>query len=168
MPEAAPSLSPDRWPLSTGGREAARALRGRLPVDAVWLTSAEPKAVETARLAAGPFQDIAHDDRFGEVRRPGEPHDDDVLVRRRAWVEGALDARHAGWETLGSAGDRFQEALAQWAPRAGNRSLVVGTHGMVLTAWLVRVGVVSPGSAAGELWASLTFPDVVEVWPAGG
>lgn len=34
---------------------------------------------------------------------------------------------------------------------------------MVLTAWLVAVGVVRPGQEAGRFWSTLSMPDLIEV-----
>jgi broad specificity phosphatase PhoE len=163
MPTLDPDQAPEDWPLSPGGRLAAAALRPSLPGAAVRLASTERKAVETLALATDlpPVQDI----RFGEVARPGEPFDDDVRDRRRAWVEGRPDQRHRGWERPGEAAARFGAALAD---HASDLPLVVATHGMVLTAWLVSVGHVDAGAAAGRLWAELAFPDVVHASTGDG
>ncbi|GAB3742358.1 histidine phosphatase family protein [Microlunatus parietis] len=91
-----------------------------------------------------------------EVVRPGEPFDDDHRARRLAWVIGRPDGRHRGWETPEQAAARFQAGLDDLPGE-----VVVATHGMVLTAWLVARGVVAAGTEAGSFWTGLAFPDVV-------
>ena len=75
-----------------------------------------------------------------------------------AWVEGRLDGRHEGWESPEVAAARFHDGVLA---HATGGPLVIGTHGMVLTAWLVSIGRLAPGPAAGEFWSGLRFPDVV-------
>ena len=71
-----------------------------------------------------------------------------------------LDARHTGWEPATEAAGRFDAAVRD---HAGGHDLVVATHGMVLTAWLVATGHVTPGARAGDFWTGLHLPDVVTV-----
>ena len=159
-PEAHPDRSPASWPLSPAGRIAAAGLNGQLPSTAFLTSSREVKAIETLSLAAGVDPAAIHQhDHFGEVHRPAEPFDDDHRARRRAWVEGRLDARHELWETPDQAGQRFQQGLEDLD--AG--TIAVATHGMVLTAWLVAIGRVEPGPAAGEFWAELAFPEILTI-----
>jgi broad specificity phosphatase PhoE len=161
MPMVTAPGPPSEWPLSPAGRAASAVLGERLPQGAVWLSSTERKAVETLALArSGGGVATVRDERFGEVARPGEPFDDDVRDRRRAWVEGRLDERHHGWETLEQAAERFQAAVASYA---SGQPLVISTHGMVLTAWLISVGYVAAGGPGGELWSRLAFPDIIEL-----
>jgi len=99
------------------------------------------------------------DSRFAEVRRPVEPIRHGFRVVRRAWVAGALDARHEGWERPEEAAARFAEGIASLPGDV----LVVATHGMILTAWLSSIGELAVGDAAATFWAALAMPDVVEV-----
>lgn len=66
-----------------------------------------------------------------------------------------------GWETLPEVAQRFDEAVR--ARSEPGRELVIGTHGMALTAWLIHCGRVEHGAAATRFWAALEFPDIVEV-----
>lgn len=158
-PVSRADLDPGAWSLSPAGRRAAAALQLRIPPGTTLAASAETKAIETLCLAAARERDELHvDHRFGEVVRPGEPFDDDHRDRRLAWVTGRPDDRHRGWETPEQAAARFQAGLDDLAG-----DLVVATHGMVLTAWLVSRGIVTAGSAAGSFWRGLAFPDVVTV-----
>lgn len=154
--------APGDWPLSPAGRVAAAALGPELPDRAVWLSSPERKAVETLTLVVpGGARELVQDARFGEIRRPEEPFDDAFRARRRAWVEGRPDERHQGWESLEEAGARFHAAVLD--RRADPDPLVIATHGLVLTAWLVRLGKVEPGGPAGAFWSALAFPDLIRV-----
>lgn len=159
-PEAMPSVDPREWGLSRDGRIAATALRARLPATATWVSSTESKARETLACAGGEGAHIAQHDGFDEVGR-NEPFDDGYLSRRLAWVEGRLDERHSGWETPAAAAARFGRAIRAHARRGS--TLVVASHGMVFTAWLLHEhGSLEPHTA-GEFWRGLAFPDVIEV-----
>jgi len=160
-PQVSPTVDPRRWPLSEAGREAAGALLGRLPRTGRWVASSELKALETLQCAR-PDESVpvSQDDRFDEVRRI-EPFDDDVVTRRRAWVDGRLDDRHRGWETPLEAAARFDEAVRDHA--AAGPTLVVGSHGMVVTAWLVHARGTVAAQDAGAYWEGLGLPDVIEL-----
>lgn len=157
MPELTPALGPEEWPLSAEGRRAARALQTRLPHRCHRVASRERKAQQTLELALpGEFE---IDGRLDEVRRPLEAYGSNVRPHRQAWVTGTLDARHEGWETPAAAAYRFDCAIRH-APQG---EVVVATHGMVMTAWLISIGVLESGRAAAQFWDHLAFPDVVTV-----
>ncbi|NHN54421.1 histidine phosphatase family protein [Calidifontibacter sp. DB0510] len=159
MPALDARIASAQWQLSPEGESAARALRGLLPTDADVVSSPETKAAQTVSLATGSAS-IVTDARFAEVCRPGEPFDADVRARRLAWIERRPDERHTGWETSAEAAARFEDGVRAHA--TGERPLVIGTHGMVLTAWLLSRGIVDPAEA-GAYWSNLAFPDVVTV-----
>ena len=121
-------------------------------------SSPERKAVETLRLACDVDSDdsIRLDHRFGEVHR-AEPVEADFRSRRFAWVSGRLDERHRGWETPAEAADRFQAGLD-----ALDGDVLIATHGMIMTAWLVAHGAVDAGDPAGAYWSRLTLPDIID------
>ncbi|MFD5214863.1 histidine phosphatase family protein [Microbacterium sp. NPDC058345] len=161
MPVVDDGLAPAAWSLSAEGAVAASALD--LPTDAVAVASPERKAVQTIALARRvATEDIATEARFREVDRVEAVHDD-FRDARRAWVAGALDARHTGWEHPHAAAHRFHEGLL--AHPADH--LIVGTHGMVLTAWMVAQGLIPPGEAATAFWEALPLPAVVELATGG-
>ena len=156
-PETRAEIDPAEWPLSAAGRRAAAELATRVPNGVALASSTEAKAIETLCLAAGRTPaELRLDHRFGEVVRPGEPFDDDYMNRRLAWVVGRPDDRHNTWETPEQAARRFQQGIDDL-----EGDVVVATHGMVLTAWLVSRGVIMPGAEAGAFWTELAFPDVV-------
>lgn len=127
----------------------------------LWVASEELKAIETLEcLSPRECGAILRDERFNEVRRD-EPFDGDFRSRRRAWVEGKLDDRHTRWESPHEAASRFDEAVNDFV--AQGSPLVIGSHGMIITAWLVHRARVQAGAEAGLFWGALSFPDVVEV-----
>lgn len=128
-----------------------------VPPGVLVLSSGERKAIQTARLATG--REPRQDSRFGEVAKPGEPHDELFRARRGAWVRGESDERHRGWETPADAALRFSQAVEEHP----GEDLLIATHGMVMVAWLVSIGWLGAGRAAEEFWAALTFPDLVAV-----
>lgn len=163
MPDADPTTPSNRWPLSSAGVAACATLVGRLPEDAVRLSSAEVKAQQTLTLLLpGPY---LVDPGLNEVHRPGEPWSDSVRSGRRAWIMGARDERHRGWETMAAAAARVDHVCARWA----DNDLVLATHGMVITAWLVGAGRLRAGPDAMRFWERLAFPDLITVeassWP---
>jgi broad specificity phosphatase PhoE len=138
----------------------ASQLGTRLPADGIWVASDEVKAYETLLCARSGATEVRQDARFGEVQR-AEPFDDDFRSRRRGWVEGRLDDRQAEWESASDAAARFDATVNDYLELG--RPLVIGSHGMVITAWLVRIGVVAPGRVAGDFWDALEFPDLIEI-----
>lgn len=152
MPAYGPDRPAEEWPLSPEGRAAAIALRRRLPSGALFVASAEPKAYQTLE----PSGEVSIDERFGEVRRD-EPFDGDFRARRRAYVDGVA---HPGWESHADVTARFGAGIAEWRIKAGDRPLVVASHGMALTGWLTEaIGLADPG----EFWADLQLPDAFAV-----
>jgi hypothetical protein len=83
------------------------------------------------------------DVRFDEVQRR-EPFDSDFRARRRAWAENRLES---ATRRLGEAAQRLDEAVRDHA--ALSASLVIGSHGIVLTAWLLHARAAFAAQAAG-------------------
>lgn len=148
MPAASEQTDPAEWPLTAEGRQAAELLSEALPADGVYAASAELKSQQTL-----PGLSPRVDPRFDEVSRPGEGWRADFRERRRAWVGGQA---RAGWESHEVAAARFGSGLA--AARQEGRPLVVASHGMVLTNWLVAVGALTRAHAP-DFWDELGFPD---------
>ncbi|UYM03555.1 histidine phosphatase family protein [Solicola gregarius] len=160
MPLATKAAPSGAWALTADGRAAARQLRARFPAGAHLTASCERKAWETV---GGTDTHVERDARFDEIARTGEPWGGDFLRLRRRYVEGV---RHAGWESHEDAAGRFHAGVVAAQDRYRDRAIVIGTHGMVLTNWLVSIGVVSTADAGG-FWSDLGFPDCIEVDTVG-
>jgi len=160
-----PSRPPSTWGLDPGHLDGVRALRagGALPLGARWVSSAEPKARETAAvLTASP---VAVDDGLGEQSRPAGWLDDyAVRIHRSLVVQEAPAA--PGWETAASARARVVEAVqrhAEGAARDGAADLVLVGHG---TAWTLLVAAVTGRPVDLYAWERLQLPDTCSL--AGG
>lgn len=160
QPAVSPDGDPRSWPLSETGRNAARRLGHRLPRTGRWVSSTERKAYETLLYAGHSSIAVTKDPGFDEVRRE-EPFDDDFKARRRAWVDARFDDRHSGWESPQEAAERFELAVREHFANA--ETVVVATHGMVLTAWLVHARQRLAPTEAGSFWERMTFPDIIRV-----
>ena len=153
LPAFGPDVPPDEWPLSDEGLAAARALVAHLPSEARLVASTEPKAYQTLEPAGA----VLRDPRFGEVRREGEPWDGPFRELRRSYVSGA---DHPGWEPRVVVAARFDAGVREYLAVAGERPLVVATHGMAMTVWIsMRFGLPDPG----QFWADLRFPDALAI-----
>jgi hypothetical protein len=127
-----PRVPPHEWVLSPEGQAAAGALRLRGPA----ISSSEPKAVETARLAG---LEPRLDDRLRVVRRPWS-HD---YARE---VESYLAGDEpSGWEPRAEALERLRGALDGYDG-------VAVSHGLAISLYL--------GLSFGE-WRALPFPAVL-------
>jgi 2,3-bisphosphoglycerate-dependent phosphoglycerate mutase len=153
MPAAGPDLPPSEWPLSPEGVAAAAALRELLPRDARLVASSEQKAWQTLGGSGVADDPVGRDRRFREIDRVTEPWADDFRARRAEYVAGAS---HPGWEPQADVARRFAEGVATHVD--GPRPLVIASHGMAMTVWLVSVGVVA-GADAEAFWQALRFPD---------
>jgi broad specificity phosphatase PhoE len=156
-PDVQSDVPPADWLLSEYGQSLASSLVPLLPTDALLVSSAEPKARQTLEQA-GP---VRTDPRFNEVVRD-EAFGGNFREVRAAYVGGAdhLAEDYARWEPRADVIGRFQAGIDAWSARAGDRPLVVGSHGMAMTIWLSSV--VDLGDVAG-FWRDLRFPDALAV-----
>lgn len=156
MPLTSPDVLPEQWELGDEGRSGARELAPALPADAYYAASDEPKAYQTAEeIAALRGGTVVRDARLGEVRRPFVWGEDYRRIRRE-YVEGA---DHNGWESRAAVVARFTAAVQDHAAAAA-APLVLASHGMALTVWLVSVLSLP---APGAFWADLRFPDAIAI-----
>ena len=84
-----------------------------------------------------------------------EPFGGDFRARRRAYVAGAVPP---GWEPHAEVAGRFDAGVRHWRTVAGDRPLVVASHGMAMTIWLTAAATVAD---PGAFWAALRFPDQI-------
>jgi broad specificity phosphatase PhoE len=152
MPLVSPDLAPGAWPLTSEGRVLGEQLMRVLPDGAYLVSSDERKAWEASASVAPA---AARDPRFNEVARSGEPWGDGHRRLRRLYVQGA---EHAGWETQSAVARRFDSGVRDHTRRAEGHPVVLVTHGMALTVWLVSQGIITPEDAA-RFWSELEFPD---------
>lgn len=153
-----PSRPPSTWGLDAEHLDGVRALRssGALPLGARWISSAEPKARETAALLTD--APVAVDDALAEQARPAGWLDDyAVRIHRSLVVQHAPAA--LGWETAASARGRVVGAVrghVEHAARDGAADLVLVGHG---TAWTLLVSAVTGRPVDLYAWERLQLPD---------
>jgi broad specificity phosphatase PhoE len=156
MAVPAEGLHPTDWELDEVGRDSARTLAGRLEVEGgvgAVVTSTEPKALGTAEeIAAVWSAPLVADDRLREAVRPWIGPGYRAVVHR--YLRGELPE---GWEPHADVAGRVAAALQDGADEAGERTLVVVSHGLSLALHLgERLG---PEFDREGFWSSLAFPD---------
>ncbi len=156
MAVADESRPPTQWRLGEDGRAAARRLAERLEVApgiGALVTSTEPKALATAEVIG---------ERWG-----AEVHEDDRLREAaRRWIGPGYRAvahrylrgeRVEGWEPHDEVAARAEAAVDDASALAGDRPVVVVSHGLVLAVHLGRR--LGADFDAESFWSCLAFPD---------
>lgn len=160
-PAVVPGTPAAAWDLDPAGYDDVWALRasGRLPVRAAWLSSPEPKALQTAQLLTD--ADVGVLDDLREHERSGEWVEDFPAAVRRAFAAPEQPAV-AGWEPLAVCRARVVAAVRRVLDvhaGTGDDVVLVG-HG---TAWTLVVAELTGRPPDLERWASLAMPDVLTV-----
>jgi broad specificity phosphatase PhoE len=132
-----------------------RALRDRLPDEAAWFSSPEPKALATARLLTDAPVEVVADLREHERDTTDWVEDFEAVVRR-AFEDPSVPA-YAGWEPLTQTRRRVVRAVAGILDRHRDRDVVLAGHG---TAWTLVRSAVAGGPPDLDWWARLAMPDV--------
>jgi len=147
------------WELDPAGFDEVWALResARLPVDAAWFCSPEPKAIQTAQLLTEGEVGIVGGLR--EHVRASTWIDDFGAVVRRAFEEPDVPA-YDGWEPLATCRDRVGTTVRALLADHPDTDLVLVGHG---TAWTALVADLTSSPPDLERWASLAMPDVMVV-----
>ena len=156
----APGQPPHRWGLDPQGYDDVWALRtsGRLPARAVWFSSPEPKATETAQLLTD--NDVGVVDDLREHVRDTTDWIDDFRGTVRAAFADPDRAAYDGWEPLAACRDRVVPAARRILDvHAGEEVVLVG-HG---TAWTVLVAALIGGAPDLDRWEAMTMPDLLVV-----
>src|SRR4051812_16591329 len=139
-PLVIPGTPPEQWKLSDKGRESCVALADALReyAPAVFISSEEPKAMETAQLAASrlsaPFETANN---LHEHDRSNVPHmrsgefisHMEVFFRKR-------DERVLGKESAREAEDRFSDAIDGVLTTHPQGNVAVVAHGTVIALFL--------------------------------
>ena len=157
-PLVIPGTPPEKWKLSDKGRESCTALADALGEHApsVFVSSEEPKAIETAELAArrlgAPFETAIglheHDRSNVPHMRSGEfiSHME-VFFRKR-------DERVLGRETAHEAEQRFSDAITAVLEKHAEGNVAIVAHGTVIALFLAAHG----GKKPFELWREMGLP----------
>lgn len=161
LPDIVPGIPASRWALSDEGRRRCGLLASRLDAwrPAVLVSSAEPKALETARLLAEAWNlPLATRDGFEEQHRETAPFLAANVFREsiRAFFEKPAELVF-GEETADEAYARFAAAMDTLLDEHPGDSVMVVTHGTVIALYVAR----RTGVDAFELWQRLDLPDAI-------
>ncbi len=168
LPEIVPGVPAAEWRLSVAGRARCAALAAALApyAPARLVSSVEPKAAETAALAAAalgiphaPAPDLHEHDRAGVPFL--DPADFEAAV---AALFATPDRLVFGRETAAAAATRFRRAVAGVLDAHPGESLAVVAHGTVIALYVAAV----TGAAALPLWQRLGLPAFVVLARATG
>lgn len=176
LPEIDPSFPAKEWVLSNEGRRRARILGERLDrysLDLI-VSSAEPKAIETAEIAAGVLNvrmEVVEGLHEHERVNAGFLEKERFEQSIRQFYEQPADLIF-GEETADCAYDRFANAVFGILDRSCRENLAIVTHGTVLSLLVSRNSDLEPIA----LWKKLRLPSwvvlsrrdfrVIEVWPS--
>ncbi|WP_299057920.1 histidine phosphatase family protein [uncultured Nocardioides sp.] len=161
-PAIDPAVPARRWRLDHAHVDAVRELRssGRVPAAAVWATSPEMKALETARaLTSGPVAVV--DDLREHDRDAGWLEDFDDAVAR-AFTDPDSQAV-PGWEPLRACGERVRTAYERLRAEHPTAPLVLVGHGTSWTLLVAHLLGLPVDSTLLPRWRSWGMPDVVSL-----
>lgn len=173
LPEINPSIPAKEWILSCEGRRRARILGDRLDrynPDRV-VSSIEPKAIETAEIAAGLLKiptEVVEGLHEHERVNVGflEKEQFEQSIRRLFTSPKVL---MFGEETADSAHDRFSNSVRKLTDRYPKENVAIVTHGTVMCLFVSRIADLGPFALWKKLglpsWIVLSRPgfDVVEI-----
>ncbi len=151
---------PHEWGLSPSAPDAVQALHdaGVLPMDALWFTSPEPKALATAMLLH-PLGAALLDGLREAERGVGWLADGEFEAAVRRSFDSQDEPGAATWEPLSVTRERVaataKSALSQ-AAASGESDVVLVGHG---TAWTLLVAELTGLPADLDSWGRLTMPD---------
>ncbi|MBW3536711.1 MAG: phosphoglycerate mutase family protein [Actinobacteria bacterium] len=149
------------WPLSEEGRAASARLAERLRLHApdLFVSSAEPKASQTAYLLA-----VALDADFQTAEGLEEHHRSKAGYLDKGTFDDKVrdlfrnpDKRVFGEETANQAANRFAKAVKSVQKLNPRRSLAIVSHGTVISLWLER----NAGADGLVTWKMLGLPSFV-------
>ena len=161
LPEIDPSVPAKEWVLSCEGRQRARKLGDRLdrynPVRIV--SSNEPKAIETAEIAAGLLNvpvEIVRGLHEHERANVGFLEKERFEQSIRLFYEQPFELVF-GEETADSAYGRFSKAVHKITDSYPTENVAIVTHGTVLSLFVSRISDLEPFA----LWKKLGLPSWV-------
>ncbi|MGB7159876.1 MAG: histidine phosphatase family protein [Tepidisphaeraceae bacterium] len=162
-PQVEAGVSSHEWKLSPAGREKAAALAERLRSHApgVIVSSAEPKAIETAQIIAGAMgiahetaEGLAEHDRSNVPQMPTREFISSVALFFKKPTELVL-----GRETAAQALDRVTSAIDRILSEKAGRHVAIVTHGTVLALYLAPLTRGDPF----DLWRRMGLPSFVMI-----
>ncbi len=161
IPEIDATIPPAEWRLSHAGREACRALADRLTVytPTLLVSSVEPKAVETAQLAArqlGIPTEIALGLHEGDRSKMGFIPEAQVIKLIKEFFEKSGEPIF-GVESADEAHARFSAAVNKLLDEYPEETLGIVSHSSVISLFVARAN----GLDVYEYWRKLAMPDVV-------
>jgi 2,3-bisphosphoglycerate-dependent phosphoglycerate mutase len=146
------------WPLSEAGKRAAEELAARENWDDVYRVyhSPEPKAEQTAQIIAKRLKvGTAREEDLRELHADlGFLPAEQFHARVAAYLSGYVDP---AFENYDSAVARIDACVKRIAREAGGRSVVVVSHGRILTAFFSKL---LGRRLTGEEWRSIKLPDL--------
>lgn len=151
------SVPASRWELDPAAAPEIRALAERLPsaADARWFSSAEPKAMATARALVGEGFEVV--EALAEHRRAAGWVEDFPAAVHRAFDYPDVPAV-PGWEPLTVCRDRLLTAVEPLL--SDEHDVVLVGHG---TAWMVLAAALTGDEPDLERWQHLRMPDVITI-----
>ena len=165
-PEIDPDVPAKEWHLSQEGRRRCEKLARRLKRFSpdVFVSSVEPKAMETAQIVA---------DRLGKPWEVAEGLHEHDRTKEPFTTQAEFEAKVVefftrpkelvfGAETADQAGLRFMKAVVDVLPRHGGENVAIVAHGTVITLFVSRISEIEPV----PFWKQLGLPAfVVLSWP---
>lgn len=150
------SRPPHEWVLDPSGYPAIDALRrsGRLPAEARWFSSPEPKALETARRLTSSEVTVAPALREHERHSTRWFADFPAVVRRA--FEHPEEPAMEGWEPLAATRDRLLPFVRRLLTFHPDGEIVLAGHG---TAWTLLTAELTGQPPDLDRWAALQMPD---------
>lgn len=146
------------WELDPVGFDDVWALResGRLPLNATWFSSPEPKATATAQLLTESDIGVV-DDLREHVRETSDWIEDFAGTIARAFAHPDLSA-YDGWEPLAECRARVVPTVQRILDVHGDDDVVLVGHG---TAWTLLVAALSGREPDLGRWRALGMPDLI-------
>ena len=157
-----PGVPAHEWELDPAGFDDVWALResGRLPADAVWFCSPEPKAIGTAQLLTEGEVGVVNDLRE-HVRASTDRLEELADTVARAFSEPDVPA-YDGWEPLAACRDRVVRSVRGILDVHRGEDVVLIGHG---TAWTALVAELTGREPDLARWRALAMPDVIVLEP---
>ncbi len=161
LPEMVPDVPPNRWHLSGLGGTRSNVLADKLAAydPDVIVSSAEPKAVETARIVA-----YRLDKSFEMIQGLHEHDRSSVGFLDTAQFEAAVarffEKQHElvfGNETADEAHERFAKAVDSVIDKFRNKTVAIVSHGTVISLFAARTAKLEPFA----FWKRLGLPSFV-------